>query len=127
MFHPVFKLVLGRPDLIAEHLVNYGALVQQEASETGRGIAAKVIAGLVALVSATLALGLTGVAIMLGALHGSFHWVLVAVPGVALLVAAICAWVAVRPVANNGFADVRAQVEADIRALRAAGGHDADH
>lgn len=124
MFHPVFSLVLGRPDLIAEHLVNYGALVQQEAAETGRGIAAKVIAGLVALVSATLALGLAGVAVMLGGLHGSFHWVLAAVPGVAFLVAAICAWVAIRPVANNGFADVRAQVEADIRALRAAGGHD---
>lgn len=127
MFHPVFKLVLGRPDLIAEHLANYGALVQQEAAETGRGFAAKVIAGLIALVSATLALGLTGVAVMLGGLHGSFHWVLVIVPGVAVLVAAVCGWVAVRPVANRGFADVRAQVEADIRAMRTAGGHDGDH
>lgn len=126
MFHPVFSLVLGRPDLIAEHLANYGALAQDEAAETGRGIAAKVIAGVVALVSATMALGLTGVALMLGWLHGSFHWVLVVVPGVAVLTAAVCAWVAMRPVANHGFADLRAQVDADIRALRTAGGHDAD-
>lgn len=126
MFHPVFSLVLGRPDLIAEHLANYGALVQEEASETGRGIATKVISGMVALVSASLALGLAGVAVMLGGLHGTFHWVLVIVPGVAALLAAVCAWMALRPVTNNGFADVRAQVEADIRALRAAGGHDGD-
>jgi hypothetical protein len=68
-----------------------------------------------------LALGLAGTAVMLGLLHGSFHWVLVIVPGVAILIAIVAGYVAARPSEFHGFSDLRAQVDADIQALHTAG------
>ena len=107
MLHPIFSTVLGHPELVAEHLANYAALVRQETAQAGRG----------------LALGLIGVAVLLGVLHGSFHWVLVAVPGVAVVIAAFCAWYATRPSPSHGFDDLRSQLEADLQALHDAGAH----
>jgi uncharacterized membrane protein YeaQ/YmgE (transglycosylase-associated protein family) len=121
MIHPIYSTVLGHPELVADHLANYGALVRQEAQDASEGLVARVIAGVLAAVSAMLALGLIGVAVMLGVLHGSFHWVLAAVPGAAVAVAAIAALVAARPRPFHAFADVRTQLDADLRALRAAG------
>lgn len=121
MLHPIFSTVLGHPELIAEHAANYAALVRQEASEAGRGLVARIVAGVFAAASAMLALGLIGVAVLMGVLHGSFHWVLVVVPGVALVIAGICAWVASRPFPGYAFDDLRAQVDADLQALHEAG------
>jgi hypothetical protein len=121
MLHPIFSTVLGHPELIAEHAANYAALVRQEASEAGRGLVARIVAGVVAAASAMLALGLIGVAVLMGVLHGSFHWVLVVVPGVALVIAGICAWMATRPFPGYAFDDLRAQVDADLQALHEAG------
>jgi len=63
---------------------------------------------------------------MLGVLHGSFHWVLVAVPGVAVLIAVMAALYASRTTPSNAFEEVRAQLDADVRALHIAGERDAD-
>lgn len=121
MLHPIFSTVLGHPDLVAEHLANYAALVREESSQAGRGIAGRIIAAVLAVATVTLALGLIGVAVLLGVMHGSFHWVLVAVPGVALVLAGICAWLAARPFPAYGFDDLREQVHADLTALHEAG------
>lgn len=126
MLHPIFSTVLGRPELIADHLANYAALIREESALASRALIKRALAGVVAAVSAMLALGLIGIAIMLGVLHGSFHWVLVAVPGVAVVVAALSAWVATRPTDLNAFQDLSAQLDADVRALHLAGGSDAD-
>ncbi len=123
MLHPIFSTVLGHPELIADHVVNYTALIKEETAQAGRGLVSRIVAGLLAAVSAVLALGLIGVAVMLGMVDGSFHWVLVAVPGVALMIALVAGYFAVRPVEFNGFADLRAQINADVQALRTAGEH----
>lgn len=123
MFHPIFSTVLGHPDLVAEHLANYGALVRQEAQEASHGVVSTVIAGVLAAVSGMLALGLIGIAVMLGVLHGSFHWVLVAVPGVAVFIAVVSALVAARPRPFHAFSELRSQLDADVQALRVAGEH----
>lgn len=123
MLHPIFSTVLGHPELVAEHLANYAALVRQETAQAGRGLVARIVAGVLAAASAMLALGLIGVAVLLGVLHGSFHWVLVIVPGVAVLIAAFCAWYATRPSPSHGFDDLRSQLEADLQALHNAGAH----
>ncbi|RZL90644.1 MAG: hypothetical protein EOP82_14975 [Variovorax sp.] len=120
MLHPIFSTVLGHPDLIAEHVANYAALVEQEAQQAGRGFTTRLMAGVLAAASAMLALGLIGVAVMLGALHG-FHSMLVVVPGIAVLIAIISAYLAARPIQLHPFADLRMQFDADLRALRAAG------
>jgi hypothetical protein len=121
MLHPIFSTVLGHPELVADHLANYAALVRQETAQAGRGIVARIVAGVLAAASAMMALGLIGVAVLLGVLHGSFHWVLVAVPGVAVLIAAVCGWYAARPSPGHGFDDLRAQLDADLQALHEAG------
>jgi hypothetical protein len=121
MLHPIFSTVLRHPELIAEHASNYAALVRLETAEASRGLIARLIAGVLAAVSAMLALGLTGTAVMLGVLQGSFLWVLVAVPGVSAVIALIAGYVAARPVAFHGFDELRSQVDADVHALRAAG------
>jgi len=121
MLHPIFSTVLGHPDLVAEHLANYAALVREESSQAGRGIASRIIAAVLAVATVTLALGLIGVAVLLGVMHGSFHWVLVAVPGVAVLIAAFCIWYAMRPTPTHAFEDLRSQLDADLQALREAG------
>ncbi|WP_422085318.1 hypothetical protein [Variovorax sp.] len=123
MLHPIFSTVLGHPELVAEHLANYAALVRQETAQAGRGLVARIVAGVLAAASAMLALGLIGVAVLLGVLHGSFHWVLVAVPAVAVVIAAFCAWYATRPSPSHGFDDLRSQLEADLQALHDAGAH----
>lgn len=121
MLHPIFSTVLGHPELVADHLANYAALVRQETAQAGRGIVARVVAGVLAAASAMMALGLIGVAVLLGVLHGTFHWVLVIVPGVAVLIAVVCGWYAARPSPGHGFDDLRAQLDADLQALHAAG------
>ena len=121
MLHPIFSTVLGHPELVAEHLANYAALVRQESAQAGRGLVARIVAGVLAAACAALALGLTGVAVLLGVMHGSFHWVLVAVPGVALVIAAICTWYATKSVPSYGFDDLCSQLGADLQALRDAG------
>ncbi|MGJ7569827.1 hypothetical protein ACSFBX_04775 [Variovorax sp. RB2P76] len=121
MLHPIFSTVLGHPELVADHLANYAALVRQETAQAGRGLVTRIVAGVLAAASAMLALGLIGVAVLLGVLHGSFHWVLIAVPGVAVVIAAFCAWYATRPSASHGFDDLRSQLDADLQALHEAG------
>ncbi|MBT2326521.1 phage holin family protein [Variovorax paradoxus] len=121
MLHPIFSTVLGHPELVADHAANYAALVRQEATQAGRGLVVRIVAGVLAAVSAMLALGLIGVAAMLGALHGSFHWVLVVVPGIALLLALVSAYFASRHSEFHAFSDLRAQLDADVQALHLAG------
>lgn len=127
MLHPIFSTVLGHPELVADHVANYAALARQEAAEAGRVLMARIIAGMLAVASAALALGLVGVAVLLGVLHGSFHWVLVIVPGVALVIASICAYLAARPSPGYGFDDLRAQLDADLQALHNAGARHGHH
>ena len=121
MLHPIYTTVLGHPELVADHLANYVALVREEAGDTARRLVARTIAGVTAVIAAMMALGLIGIAVMLGVLHGTFNWVLVAVPAVAVLVAVVAGYYASRPSNFEGFDEIRAQLEADVRALHIAG------
>ena len=121
MLHPIFSTVRGQPARGAPHIANYGALIKDEAAQASRGLVARLIAGVLAAVSAMLALGLIGIAVMLGVLHGSFHWVLVIVPGVAVVVAIVAACIAARPSEFHGFNDLKAQLDADVQALHVTG------
>ena len=124
MFHPIYSTLLGHPELIADHVANYGALIKAEALEAKRNVIKKAIACAVAVVAGLLGLVFAGVAVMLGGVNGSFHWVLLLVPGLTLLVAAIAATVALRPSTFHGFQDLRAQLDADLHALHVAGARD---
>ncbi|HVR48917.1 MAG TPA: hypothetical protein VMS38_04220, partial [Pseudorhodoferax sp.] len=82
----------------------------------------RVLAWAVAGVSALVFMLLAGVAVMVGVLHDRFHWVLVLVPGLALLTMLIALLASRRPTPGQRFAELRRQVGADIALLRPSAG-----
>jgi hypothetical protein len=65
---------------------------------------------------------LAGVAVMLGAVQGEFHWALVIVPAVALAVSIAGFVVARQKLPSVAFTELRSQLDADAQALRTMGG-----
>jgi hypothetical protein len=121
MLHPIFSVLIRRPELVIDHVAGYAALVQEEASTVGVEVAKRVIAWGVAVLSLVVFLVLAGVAVMLGAMQGGFHWVLVAAPGAALLLS-VAAWsVARQRLPAEAFSELKAQIDADAHALRTVG------
>lgn len=120
MLHPLFSTIVQRPDLVVDHISAYAALFQQEASDAGSELVTRVVAWVLAVLSALVFLALTGTAVMLGFIHNQFHWALVAVPGVALLLAIVSVVIAKKPMESKRFPEMKAQIESDARALREA-------
>ncbi|MDB5881921.1 MAG: hypothetical protein JWP43_1799 [Ramlibacter sp.] len=121
MVHPIFSVLITRPELVIDHVAGYAALVQEEASSVGLQVARRVVAWGVAVIGLLVFLILAGVAVMLGAVQGEFHWALVIVPGVALAVS-VGAWsIARQSLPSKAFTELRAQLDADAQALRAVG------
>ncbi|MHB1124275.1 MAG: hypothetical protein ACYC0T_16375 [Ramlibacter sp.] len=120
MVHPIFSVLITRPELVVDHVAGYAALVQEEASTVGLQVARRAIAGGIALVALIVFFLLVGVAVMLGAIHG-FHWSLVLTPAVALAVAGIAANVARQKLPAKAFTELKAQLDADAQALRTIG------
>lgn len=118
MVHPIFMTVLRRPELLFTHLANYAEFVKAEVSSLGCSLAIRAASVAVALVALLLALGLTGIAVMLGFLQGAFHWVLVIVPGVAWLFMLIGVTLAMRSTVKEKVNDVKDEVASDSRMLR---------
>jgi hypothetical protein len=121
LVHPIFKVLIRRPELVVDHLSGYAALAQQEASTLGAEVLRRAIAWGVAAASLLVFLMLAGVAVMLGFMQGEFHWVLVLAPGVALAIALVAMRIARNPLPTQAFVELRGQLEADAEALRMAG------
>lgn len=122
MVHPLFTVLINRPELIVDHAAGYAALVREEAAGYGHEALSRAIAWGVAVLALGAFLILAGVAAMLAALHSQFHWALLAVPGASLALA-VAAWVHARkPMASTHFHELKAQIDADAQALRHAGG-----
>jgi hypothetical protein len=121
MVHPIFSVLIRRPELVMDHVAGYAALVQEEASSVGVQVARRVIAWGVAVLGLVVFLILAGVAVMLGAMQGEFHWVLAAAPGAALLLSLVAWSVARQPLPAKAFTELKAQLDADAQALRAVG------
>ena len=120
MLHPLFTVLISKPELVVEHVSGYVALLQEEFTSMGTSMAVKAAAWGVVLVMGCVLLVLAGVALMLGALHG-FHWALLAVPGAVFLVMVIALVYARKPAVGKRFEDIKAQLDADVMALRIAG------
>lgn len=118
MFHPIFSVLFRRPELVMDHVAGYAALVKEEATSVGSEVLKRAAAGAVAAVCGLLFLILLGVAVMLGAVRGEFHWALVLVPAVPLVIAGVGAAMAMKPLPNQAFGELRSQLGADAEALR---------
>lgn len=121
MVHPIFSVLIARPELVMDHVAGYATLVQEEASSVGLQVAKRVIAWAVAAMGLLVFMVLAGVAVMLGAVTGDFHWALVAAPGVALLVSLLAWNTARKPLPSKAFTELKAQLDADAQALRTVG------
>jgi hypothetical protein len=123
LVHPIFSVLVSRPELVMDHVAGYAALVQEEASTVGAEVTKRGIAWAVCGVGAFLFLILGGVAVMLAAVTEGFHWALLLVPAIPLVVAALAFNAARKPMPAKAFAELRAQLDADAQTLRTLGGH----
>lgn len=118
MLHPLFSTVIQRPDLLVDHLSAYSALFHQEAAAAASDVVKRGLAWVVAAASSLVFLLLTGVALMLGFLLNQFHWVLVTVPGAALVLTVLAIARAKMTVPAERFTELKSQIASDARALR---------
>jgi hypothetical protein len=118
MLHPLFSTLIQRPDLALDHASAYAALIDQEARATGSQLLRRGLAWALVGVFGCVCIIFTGVALMLGFLHNQFHWILVAVPGAALLMTVAAIVKAQRLLPLENFMELKAQIDSDARALR---------
>lgn len=121
MLHPIFSVLISKPELVMEHVAGYASLMRDEASSVGSIVARRAIAWGLTLFAFLVFLLLAGMAVMLGAMLGAFHWTLVLVPGIALVVAIAGFFLARQQMPEKAFTQLRAQLDADAEALRAIG------
>lgn len=115
---------MGRdPEAWVEHASAYADLAGEELGTLGRSwsrrAAWSVIAGVAALVAATLA----GTSLMLWSLQangGAPPWPLFAVPALPALIALLAAWCAFSTVTDSPLTELRMQWRKDVNLLRAA-------
>lgn len=120
MLHPIFSILVRRPDLLVDHVSGYAALIHEEATEVGAELLQRSLAWAAAAVCGALFLVLAGVALMLGVMLNQFHWVLIAVPVVLLVLMGVAITRARAPLQTDAFVELKAQVDRDAQALRTA-------
>jgi hypothetical protein len=121
MVHPIFSVLITKPELVMEHVAGYAALMREEASSVGGEVAKRAIAWGVTLFAALVFLILAGVAAMLAAVQEQFSWAFVFVPAIALAISIGGFLVARKPLPEKAFTELKAQLDADAQALRAIG------
>lgn len=121
MVHPIFSVLITKPELVMEHVAGYAALVREEASTVGTEVAKRAIAWGVTLFALLVFLILAGVAAMLAAVQEQFHWAFVVVPGIALAISLVAFSIARQRLPEKAFTELKAQLDADAEALRAIG------
>lgn len=119
MLHPLFSTLVQRPDLLVEHVSAYSALFHQEATQAGSVLIRRYMAWAIAAICGLVFVLFAGVALMMATLHNQFHWMLLAVPGSALLLMLVAIVKANAPLTEARFAELKAQIDSDIQALRA--------
>jgi len=121
MVHPIFSVLITKPELVMEHVAGYAALVREEASSVGTEVAKRAIAWGVALFALLVFLILAGVAAMLAAVQAQFHWAFIAVPAIALVISIVAFSIARQRLPEKAFTELKAQLDADAQVLRAIG------
>jgi hypothetical protein len=122
MVHPIFSVLITKPELVMEHVAGYASLMRQEASSVGLEVTKRAIAWGVTLFSLLVFLILAGVAAMLAAVQEQFHWAFLLVPAIALALAVVGFTIARKPLPEKAFTELKAQLDADAQALRAISG-----
>lgn len=121
VLHPIFLVLVRRPELVIDHLAGYADLAREEAAHAGAALARRALAWAVAVAAFLAFLVLAGTAAMLGAVLGEFHWMLLAVPAAALALSGAALLQTRRGPPHPALTELRAQWRADVEALRTLG------
>ena len=121
MVHPIFSVLITKPELVMEHVAGYASLMREEASSVGSEVAKRAVAWGITLFAALVFLILAGVAAMLGAIQDRFQWAFVLVPLVPLVISVAAFTVARKRLPEKAFTELRAQLDADAQTLRSIG------
>ena len=121
MVHPIFSVLITRPELVMEHVAGYASLMREEASSVGSEVAKRAVAWGVTLFAALVFLILAGVAAMLGAIQDRFLWAFVIVPLIPLVISVAAFTVARKRLPEKAFTELKAQLDADAQTLRSIG------
>jgi len=125
--HPLLRLVVEQPELLAEHVTAYAVAFAEEGALAAARLRRRLAWLLVACACGVGTITLAGIAVMLwatlplsGLSASETTGVLVAVP-IAMLAAGACAMVrALRHRAEESFAGLRRNVAADLALIRGA-------
>lgn len=125
LFHPLFRLLASRPQLVVDHLAGYAELASAQARGAWQGLQWRALLAVVAALGLLLAVAFGGVALLLlGAVPPErmhMPWLLWAVPLVPLAVAG-AAWAGLRSRATEfSLEPLRSQLASDAALLREAG------
>lgn len=122
--HPLLRLIATRPALLAEHAEAYAALIAAEVPRISAAWQRRALLSAAAAVSAAIGILLAGMSAMLWAALPEpamrAPWMLLAVPLLPLLAAAVCMMAARSANARDPLDSLRRQVTDDLLLLREA-------
>ena len=122
MIHPLFRLIVADPQLLADHVEAYSDLMAEELGATAKRWKKRAVMNLVFGVTAFLSVLFLGIAVMLWAVVPAdtmnSPWTLVLVPAIPLVMAVWSFFAARAPSEESGFAAIREQLAADAAMLR---------
>jgi hypothetical protein len=125
MIHPLFRLLVSQPELLAEHVEAYSELVAAEIGAVTASWKRRVLLHALSAMMALLGLLFGGTALMLWAAFpaGTINhpWALWAVPAIPLVMAAWAQLAARAPQPEHGARRIREQLAADAAMLRSVG------
>ncbi len=121
LLHPIFPVLLKRPELVMDHVAGYAALAREETAAAASALARRAVGWVVALGGFMAFLVLAGTAALMGAMQGQFHWMMLAIPSCALVIALAGLAAGMHRLTHPLFAELRAHLDADAQALRELG------
>jgi uncharacterized membrane protein YqjE len=121
MIHPLFRLLISEPQMLADHVEAYAELVTEEVGAAAARMKRRVMMQVVSLAGLVLGAFFALLAVMLWAAVPELRapWVLVAVPAVLLVAGIACRLLAKAPQEEtSGMKAIREQFAADAAMLR---------
>jgi len=122
VIHPLFRLIVSDPQLLAEHVEAYSELVAEEVGAVTAQWKKRAVLHAMSLACIFVTVVLAGVSVMLWAVvpvdNMNSPWALVVAPGIPLVLAVWANFAAKAPAAEHGFKAIREQLAADAAMLR---------
>lgn len=122
MIHPLFRLIVSDPQLIADHVEAYSELVAEEVGAVATQWKKRAALQAMSLACIFVTIVFAGIAVMLWAVvpvqQMNVPWALLAAPCIPLVLAVWSHFAARAPVAEHGLSAIREQLAADAAMLR---------